>query len=655
MGNKSLKNNKGLNNDDSNKKEIKSISKKRKKELIDFLLTNVVPDENIQKTNEPKILNKYFFTFISKFGNDKDFIDSNFILISNDIILLETKNIYKQQGNKFPIYLFFPSINENISYDIYNLIIENNNYNEIFSVIKVLNKKFHFENYFEIPSDNFDFASKEKYFINDKKEEESLGINIPKAKETNIKSYSLLSPIYIKSDNKLYLVGIYTQEKVIIIFNRDELKKIREKIDKIELKNKLYQIKKLDFSNHEINDAEMNYIFQYDYINLEYLDIHNKNLNDKGIKALQNKALANLKYLNLSNNKITDKGLTYLNYLSNLNELELFNMKNLSEDYFLSLENLTFINTISKFKCDKKKLSIENISSNYNNFILPNLSCVKLIDNTMEIHWKLKNLFLLNNICSSIKELDLSNTGITDNGIFRLTKNISILKNIEIINLENTAQLTDYCNKFFEEINKQNIKIIKDFKKLKQRTRKSKYSILLGGSTISGKTTYSNSYFTKLFDYTFMSTVGIDYQMITNSKYENFKFLLYDTSHWNGRFDPLIQRQIFKSDAVILLFDISKKEDFDNLNHCLRMISDYFELEEFPVLLIGNKADLEKNVNKDDIDKYVKENNFIGYFEVSSKTLLNVDESVDFMLNYIYEKEKSFPLNQKIIQKKGKK
>ena len=98
----------------------------------------------------------------------------------------------------------------------------------------------------------------------------------------------------------------------------------------------------------------------------------------------------------------------------------------------------------------------------------------------MEIHWKLKNLFLLNNICSSIKELDLSNTGITDNGIFRLTKNISLFKNIEIINLENTAQLTDYCNKFFEEINKQNIKIIKDLKKLKQRTRKSKYSILLG-------------------------------------------------------------------------------------------------------------------------------------------------------------------------------
>ena len=146
---------------------------------------------------------------------------------------------------------------------------------------------------------------------------------------------------------------------------------------------------------------------------------------------------------------------------------------------------------------------------------------------------------------------------------------------------------------------------------MKQRTRKNKYSILLGGSTISGKTTYSNSYFTKSFEDIFMSTIGIDYQMITNSKYENFKFLLYDTSHWNGRFDPLIQRQIFKSDAVILLFDISKKEDFDNLDHCLRMISDYFELEEFPVLLIGNKEDLEKNVNKDDIDKFVKENNFI--------------------------------------------
>ena len=74
----------------------------------------------------------------------------------------------------------------------------------------------------------------------------------------------------------------------------------------------------------------MNFIFQYDFINLEYLDIHGNNLTDNGIKSLENKKLKKLKYLNLSDNNFSDQGLKYLEGLSSLEELELINMKNLS-------------------------------------------------------------------------------------------------------------------------------------------------------------------------------------------------------------------------------------------------------------------------------------------------------------------------------------
>ena len=56
---------------------------------------------------------------------------------------------------------------------------------------------------------------------------------------------------------------------------------------------KLYQIKKLDFTEQNITDDEMHFIFQCDYINLEYLDLKKKNLTNKGLKALQNKSLKN--------------------------------------------------------------------------------------------------------------------------------------------------------------------------------------------------------------------------------------------------------------------------------------------------------------------------------------------------------------------------
>ena len=101
----------------------------------------------------------------------------------------------------------------------------------------------------------------------------------------------------------------------------------------------------------------------------------------------------------------------------------------------------------------------------------------------------LKELFSLDKICPRITELDLSNTGLTDNGMLRLTKNISLFKNIEQINLEGT-KLTTYSGKYFEQLEKQKIKIILNINNLEPRIQNYKYNILLGGSTISGKTTY---------------------------------------------------------------------------------------------------------------------------------------------------------------------
>ena len=86
------------------------------------------------------------------------------------------------------------------------------------------------------------------------------------------------------------------------------------------------------------------------------------------------------------------------------------------------------------------------------------------------------------------------------------------------------------------------------------------------------------------------------------------------------------------------------------------MITDFFELEEFPVLLIGNKADLEKQVKQEEIDGLLVKEKFLEYFEVSCKTFTNIDISCNFMLDYIWEKEKSFPISEnKTKNKKGKK
>ena len=648
MGNKSI-NNKDIDRD-KNKPIKVTLNSKRKKELLDFLLSNITSVEYLQKNNEKQIKNKFpFFPFTSKFNKDINNSNSHFILLSNDIILISTKDIYKD--NKTPVSLSLPNIGQDITYNIFNLIIENENYNNNFSIIKVLNQNFFFENYFKIPDDKIEIKSSEKFYINEKKEEESLGINIPENKENTEKKFYQWSPIYIKKDNQLYLIGIITEENNFYLFKKNEFSNINEKIKDIEIKFKLYHIKKLDFNSEKINDDDMCFIFQYDLINLEYLDIQKKNLKDKGIQNLQNNSLKKLSYLNLSSNKITDVGLTYLHFLTNLKELVLLNMCNLSEDYFLSLQKNSFINRMRSLECDKKKLSIKYVSDNYNNFILPNLTCLKYFDTSLEILSNLRELFQLNNLCSRIKELDLSNTGLIDNGMFRLAKNISVFKNIELINLENT-KLTTYSKKFFELIHKQKENIILK-SNLKERTQKKICTIYLGGSTISGKTTYINTYITKEFFNETLSTIGFDKITTNEPKYENMKFNIFDSSRWNGRFDSIIQKYIPKSDGIILLFDISRHDDFEGLPRCIEMITNYLELEEFPVLLIGNKSDLGKNVQKEEIEQFIKNNYLIGYFEVSSKTIFNVDESFHFMFNYLYKNKKLYPMETE--KKKGKK
>jgi len=432
------------------------------------------------------------------------------------------------------------------------------------------------------------------------------------------------------------------KKKEPYIFNKEDFSGIKKAIENIDLKFKLYHIKKLDFNKHSISDDEMNFIFQYDYINLEYLDIQKNGLTDKGIKSLQNKSLSNIKYLNISKNNITDVGLTYLNYLNNVNEFVLMNMNKLSNDYFLSLEKCKFAKKMKIFRCDKSKLSLSFASDSYNEFILPNLTSLRITKDSKKVCKILKYIFQSNNICSKIKEIDLSETLLRDNGMSRLAKNISLFKNLKSINLEGSG-ITTYSTQSFKLIHQHKIKIILNQEKLKFRVRRKIYHILLAGSEISGKTSYFNSYVFESFCEESCPSVGCIYTYIKYNKLKYTKFKLWDSCRWGGRFDSFLEDYIFLANGIILLFDLSVKKDFDNLSICLRMISDYHELEEFPVLLVGNKADLPKEVKQEEIDEFVAKEGLIGYFEVSCKASSKVEESLKFMVDYISQKEMAFP------------
>ena len=321
---------------------------------------------------------------------------------------------------------------------------------------------------------------------------------------------------------------------------------------------------------------------------------------------------------------------------------------NLSNDYFLVLEKNFSVNKIQVIECDKEKLKLTKISENFKGFKLKNLAYLQFVNCFYKIQYYLKILFSLDNICSVLKELDLSNNKLTDNGMLRINKNISKLKSIETINLENT-ELTIMSKKYLKNINDLKIKTVLSHKKLEHKIKKY-YDIFLGGNSHSGKSTYFMYCSQQKYFKINSTTDGFDFTIVHSSLDKNRRYKLWDTPSWTqSKFDILFPCYIKNADGICLMFDSSSKKDFENLNQCLNAVQNYLELDGIPILLIANKVDLinEKIVTKREIDKFIKENKLVGYFEISCVNGYNVPESLDFIIDHVNKAQKQIEIDNK--------
>ena len=140
------------------------------------------------------------------------------------------------------------------------------------------------------------------------------------------------------------------------------------------------------------------------------------------------------------------------------------------------------------------------------------------------------------------------------------------------------------------------------------------YKITLLGDSTVGKT----SIFRKLFNSTFregvLSTVGVDVKTINfedvevNSNVNNekkcFQITIYDTSG-QERFRSIPRNYIRGSDGIILIYDITNKQSFENIKTWSDSISEIISNnnnDKYLIMLLGNKLDLANN-SEDSNDK----------------------------------------------------
>ena len=140
-----------------------------------------------------------------------------------------------------------------------------------------------------------------------------------------------------------------------------------------------------------------------------------------------------------------------------------------------------------------------------------------------------------------------------------------------------------------------------------------KYKISLLGDSTVGKTSIFRKLFTSKFREGTVSTVGIevksvefeDIEVSTNGNNEKkcFEIAIYDTSG-QERFRSIPRNYIRGSDAIILIYDITNRQSFENIGIWLKSISDISSnnnCDSLLVMLLGNKLDLanEKGNNND--------------------------------------------------------
>ena len=142
--------------------------------------------------------------------------------------------------------------------------------------------------------------------------------------------------------------------------------------------------------------------------------------------------------------------------------------------------------------------------------------------------------------------------------------------------------------------------------------------IIIGNANV-GKT----SFFNKIQNntaYFVGSIIGVDFtKMYYTINGKRIKLIVWDTTAQES-FLSIIKSCFRDTCGVILMIDVSKPDTCNQLEDWLKMlVHDNKCSHEHPILLLGNKSDLQNRIDMDNIDRLIQEYK-VMYREISCKT-----------------------------------
>ena len=180
--------------------------------------------------------------------------------------------------------------------------------------------------------------------------------------------------------------------------------------------------------------------------------------------------------------------------------------------------------------------------------------------------------------------------------------------------------------------------------------------ILVGESNV-GKTSLLRQYVEHLFQEDKITTIGYD-TMYKEIEFEEGKIMLqiWDTCG-QEQFRTINQLFVKNSKMALLVYDITKKETFDELKNFWYSYIIGAVGKNIIIGIAGNKSDLYENeqVNINEVETFAKEINAI-FKETTAKNSDAITSLIQEMaLKYIHQaKNQNIQQNQKIIIEKDK-
>ena len=158
------------------------------------------------------------------------------------------------------------------------------------------------------------------------------------------------------------------------------------------------------------------------------------------------------------------------------------------------------------------------------------------------------------------------------------------------------------------------------YKNMNKNSEKIKFNIIAIGDRNVGKTTIIHRYITNEFSQETVCTSGYieNIKKLTMKDDEKILLNLVDTSG-QEQYKSLAFQYVKNISTVLFVFDLSDKKSFNNIKQWIQFFNDNASDINIPKYLIGNKKDLEKEVNEDMIDIFLEENKGFIYKETSAK------------------------------------